>query len=373
MKGSVRKRGSSWYYVVDVGRDPITGKRKQKMKGGFKTKKAAETALAELLADVNRGQYVEDAKMTLNELISDWLRSIKPKVKQTSYARYSSIFSNYISDTIGRVQLSELKPIHITRFYTEKAETLAPSTVRTVHNIINGSLRWAVKMKLIKENPAAGVELPRSKQRTFTIWTPEEVNRFLQVARNRRAYPIYYLALMTGMRRGEILGLKWKDIDFQNSIIRVSRSWTKTDEANVFSEGGKTENSRRSIHVSKSVLDVLEAHREKQMEEHKQLGITSEFVFTNSNGELYHPDVITQAFRETQEAAGVPRIRFHDLRHTHASILLQKGVHPKIVSERLGHSSITITLDLYSHLIPSIQKEAADAIESYMLSDVSKM
>nr|WP_269751019.1 site-specific integrase [Paenactinomyces guangxiensis] len=308
--------------------------------------------------------------MTFNELLFDWLKNVKPKVKKTTFSRYNRIVNFYISDTIGRIRLAELKPIHISRFYAEKE--LSPNSIKAIHNVVNGSLGWAVKMKLIKENPAAGIELPRPKPRNFNVWTPEEINRFLEVARPRRAFPIYYLTLMTGMRRGEVLGLKWEDIDFENSIIHVSRSWTVSDKVKIIHEGGKTANSRRSIHVSRSVLDVLKIHRERQQEEHKQLGITSDFVFTTGKGELYHPDTISEFFHETQQAAGVPRIRFHDLRHTHASILLQKGVHPKIVSERLGHSSISITLDIYSHLIPTIQKEAADAIESFM-GDVGKM
>lgn len=371
MKGSIKKRGSTWYYIVDIGRDE-NGKRRQKTKGGFRTKKEAQEALAVLLADLKRGEYIEDTKITFYELVSDWLQHTKPNIKQTTYAKYSRILAAHIKGSIGNLKIANLKPLHIARFYAQKSETLAPNTVRTIHNVISGSLTWAVKMGLIKKNPAENAELPKAKRRSFKVWSPVEIRQFLEAAKNRRHFPIYYLALMTGMRQGEILGLKWEDVDLENGVIHISRNWTMTDTVKQLAEGGKTEGARRSIDISQSVIDVLKEHKNKQAKELQALGIDTDFVFTNAKGELLHPTSIREFFQDAQKAAGVPVIRFHDLRHTHASILLQKGVHPKIVSERLGHSSISITLDIYSHLIPTIQKEAADAIESY-ITDVSKM
>jgi integrase len=365
MKGSVRKRGKTWYYTVDLPR--INGKRKQKTKGGFKTKKEAEKALALVLADIERGEYIiEDKKVTLNELIRDWLNFQKWRVKPTTHYIYVRLFKTHIQNGIGRCKISEIKPINITRYYQDLVDFLSPSTIKLIHRVINGSFAWAVKMEMLNRNPAQGLELPRKKRSGLTIWTKEEVNRFLSVAKKESVYyPIYYLAITTGMRRGEILGLKWQDIDFEQGVINIQRSWTTTGKEAILTDT-KTNFSARSINISKNVIEILKAHRKKQEEHLKLLGIKTDFVFVNRNGNLIRHNNLWRSFKTMQEKAGVPLIRFHDLRHIHASILLQKGVHPKIVSERLGHSSIKITLDIYSHLVPGMQKQAADAIDDFL-------
>lgn len=369
MKGSVFKRGSTWYFVVDVGRDPVTGKRKQKWKGGFRTKKEAEKACAELIAQIEAGKYKEPATVTLESFLLEFMEGEKHRIRETTWNNQMFLVQKHILPALGHVQLKDLSPLHLQKFYTQKAsEGLSNSYLRSMYAVLSKTLRAAERWGLIEKNTAALVSPPRPQKREMRVWTLGEVRQFLQASEKRKFYIAYVLAVFTGMRRGEILGLRWSDIDLEKGVIHVQRTLYKTKGKLVFQEP-KTRGSKRSIVISPIVISALKKHRVRQQEMRLKLGqayIDHDLVVCSWNGNPVDPSDLNEDFKMAIKKAGVPQIRFHDLRHTHATILLQLGEHPKVVSERLGHSSVTITLDTYSHVLPDMQRALAENLEAAM-------
>ncbi len=368
MKGHVRKRGKKWCFVIDIGRDPETGKRRQKWFSGFDTKKEAERAMVEKIAEINRGDYIEPAKMTVKELIDTWLYDeVRHNRKIATFDIYKSITKNHIIPRLGNIPLNNLTTFHIHQFLKSLlnkgvSQKNAMYIIRTLKVVLN----WAVDMHLISKNPAANIKVTiKSTGSEMKVWTDEQVKYFLMTARESRYYPAFYLAVATGMRLGELLGLKWLDIDLDRGVISIRRILQHSSEGLKLYEQTKTAKSRRLIDISSSTVEVLRKHRIKQKEEMAQKNYQNgdDLVFSTRSGNPINPRTFREAYYRVIKKAGLPPIRFHDLRHTHATLLLQQGVHPKVVSERLGHTSINMTLDLYSHVIPSIQKEAAEMFD----------
>lgn len=235
-----------------------------------------------------------------------------------------------------------------------------------MYAVLSKTLRAAERWGLIEKNTAALVSPPRPQKREMRVWTLGEVRQFLQASEKRKFYIAYVLAVFTGMRRGEILGLRWSDIDLEKGVIHVQRTLYKTKGKLVFQEP-KTRGSKRSIVISPIVISALKKHRVRQQEMRLKLGqayVDHDLVVCSWNGNPVDPSDLNEDFKMAIKKAGVPQIRFHDLRHTHATILLQLGEHPKVVSERLGHSSVTITLDTYSHVLPDMQRALAENLEA---------
>lgn len=238
---------------------------------------------------------------------------------------------------------------------------LSSSTVNQALTILKTALAWAVDMGMIQKNPAAKISRKAKEKAEMKAWTPDEVARFLSAARHNRYFTAFHLALSTGMRIGEILGLHWEDIDLNEGMIQVRRILEETSQGSRIIERTKTEAGRRSIALTDESVEVLKRHRATQKEEMMVLGYRSDLVFMNLKGKPISSRGLRYHFDGCIKLAEVPKIRFHDLRHTHATILLQQGVHPKIVQERLGHSSIQMTMDRYSHVTLSMQKEAVQS------------
>lgn len=364
MQGHVRKRGKKWCFVLDVGRDPETGKRKQKWFSGYATKKEAQRAMSEKLAEVNRGDYIEPTKMNLADLLDTWLREeVKGSRSAHTFDMYSTLVRNHIKPGLGSLPLDKLAPLHIQKFMSQMTgKDLSASTVNYALFVLKTALSWAVDMELIPKNPAQKIT-PKSKTKArMNVWTPEEVARFLRTAKDNRYFTAFHLALSTGMRIGEILGLHWEDVDLDDGMIRVRRMLEESSEGSRIVERTKSDAGRRSIALTDESVEVLKRHRANQKQEMLILGYRSDLVFMNMKGKPISSRGLRYHFDGCIKLAEVPKIRFHDLRHTHATLLLQQGVHPKVVQERLGHSSITMTLDRYSHVIPSMQKEAAQSL-----------
>lgn len=368
MQGHVRKRGKKWCFVLDVGRDPATGKRKQKWFSGYKTKKEAQRAMAEKLAEVNRGDYIEPAQMKFKDLAWLWLDEyVKTKCQPKTYEDYERIIRNHVEkEEIGGKMLDQLKPVLFQRLYNRKHdEGLSPSYVQSIHCVCLGSLKWAVKMQMIQKNPAEQATPPKRMRRQMKYWTREQVEQFFEYAKDHIHFPVFYLAFFTGMRRGELVALHWEDVDLESGRISVHRSSFRVKGQGLkIQDTTKTAAGRRVIEISPGVVSTLKKHKAKQAAHLMQIGQAPKFVFCTANGTPVEPTDLGQYFRRLIKRAGLPQIRFHDIRHTHATLLLQQGVHPKIVQERLGHSSITMTLDTYSHVIPSMQKDAANMLEN---------
>ena len=377
MKGHVKKRGSTWSFVIDVGRDPVTGKRKQKWFSGYRTKREAEKAMAEKLATVIKGTYIEPKRMSFSELLNEWLEHhVKHNTSPRTYETYRYLASVHIAPRIGNIQIVELAPYHLQRMYSnlldseqKNGKKLSSTTVHHIHRICYSALKWGVQMRMLQENVAESVKTPKRNKQEMKTWTKDEVATFLNVAKEDRLYPLFYVAIGTGLRRGELLGLKWEDVDFENGVLSIRRTVQRTTEGLIVKEQTKTDSSRRTVNISPATVEVLRTHKKRQTQELLRIGRRTSFVFANSVGNVLEPRKVNEVFERLTKKAGLPRIRFHDLRHTHATLLLQQGIHPKIVSERLGHSNVSMTLDLYSHVIPSMQREAAETFDRIVDQD----
>ncbi|MGG3889601.1 tyrosine-type recombinase/integrase [Metabacillus fastidiosus] len=363
--GQIRKEGSSWYFVAELGTDPLTGKRKRKKQRGFKTKKDAEKALALIEAEVYKGTYFEPSNTSYKEHILDWYKSKKQSINIQTAGTYDSIINHRIIPSLGHISLSSLTPILLQNYVNElHDEGLSSATIKKIYNIIKGSLDYAVNMELLPSNPMKKLQLPKDKKKEMTVWEVPDIKAFLHVAKTDRFYIAFHLAITTGMRRGEILGLRWKDIDFHKGVLYVRQTLSK--DGKQFLVGAKTESSVRSIKLPKETLSALQSQKiniSKEKLRHGAAYVDHDLVVCTMKGTPVNPNNLTRTFNKLIEEAKAPPIRFHDLRHTHATMLLAQGVAAKVISERLGHSNIKTTLDIYSHVLPNMQEEAANQID----------
>ncbi|MED1202574.1 tyrosine-type recombinase/integrase [Heyndrickxia acidicola] len=265
-----------------------------------------------------------------------------------------------------------LKAMDIDHFYDDKIdEGYSAAYIRHMHNLLRQAFEQAVKWELIKSNPVVNAKPPKVKNPEKTTWNIEEVNRFLTTVKNKSYGIAYILAIFTGMRRGEILGLKWEDITFGNKKIHIKRSVSYVQNKGLLVKEPKTSKSKRQISISEHVINQLKTHKEKQLFTKDNMGYKYEdndFVITTENGKPINPRNLLRQFYEMMEKAQVPRISFHDLRHTHATIMMEQGENPKVVSERLGHSRVAVTLDLYSHVSDDLQEKAATKFEQTLFN-----
>jgi integrase len=393
MPGHLEKKSkSSWTIVIELGRDPETGKRKRIYRSFRGNKREAEIEMAKLISEYDKGLLL-DTKITFGEYLQKWLEDYcKVRLSPNTYRRYSQILNLRVIPKLGAIPLEKLRPLHLQTFYKELIEgprldgkkgPLSQASLVYHHRVIHKALDTAVKQQLIPYNIADSVELPKNQKELITYYPDDEidntqavkvldeqqVNYMLEKARETPYYALLFLAVRTGMRRGELLALRWTDIDERQKIIKVRQTIGYTPEKGIFFKAPKTKNSRRNIDVSEDAIKVLKNHRKQQHEKKLLLGPNYndyDLVFCQDNGLPMHPDTISSWFPEFLERIGLPRLNFHCLRHTHASLLLKAGVDVKIISERLGHSSVRITYDIYSHLMPGMQRTAVEKLEQLL-------
>ncbi len=367
MRGHVYRRGSTWTYIVDCGRDPQTRVRKQLTKGGFASKKLAEAALAEVLQSLGAGTHVARDPQTVGEWIDSWLVTVAPKIRVSTLRDYR-LGLERVKGRLGLIKLQELKPLDVELFYAQLlldghryGGGLAPKTVRNVHIALRRSLADAERFGLVTRNVAALVKPPVPPRQELATWTADNVRTFLAFVADDPDAPAWRLMATTGMRRGEALGLHWSAVNLKTGKVQINRSLSVVDGELEWS-APKTSRSRRSVSIDPETIAVLKAHRHSQLQARmaaREAWVENDLVFCNALGGEVHPDRFTRAFTSAAKRAGVPRIRLHDLRHTWATLALEAGIHPKVVSERLGHATTSITLDIYSHVQPELDAEAA--------------
>jgi integrase len=344
--------------------------RKRKTLYG-KTRQEVATKLAKALSDRESGLNFDAEGLKLGEYLSRWLEdSVKDTVRNTTYARYEQISRTHIVPMLGSVKLKTLSPTHVRSLYKEKLSSLSPRTVQYIHVTLHKALKQAVNDGLIPRNATEAVKPPQVRRKEIRPLTPEQVKVLLDAASGDRLEALYTLAVHTGLRQGEILGLKWEDVDLESGSLHVKRTLT-TARGGPRLAAPKTKGSRRRVSLTKGAVDALRAHLARQREEIDRAGSLWQgngLVFASVTGRpLDRHDLTTRQFKPLLECAGLPReTRFHDLRHTCATLLLTKNVNPKVVSEMLGHSSIAITLDTYSHVLPNMQDSAARALEEVL-------
>jgi integrase len=389
MRGSLKQRyKGSWSIILDLGYEPHpeTGKmrRRQKWVTFRGTRKKAEAKLTELLGAVDKGEFVEPSKMTLSKWLAEWLEaSVKPRVRPSTYVRYKGIIENDISKAaIASLPLQKIRPTHLEAYYAEARKTLSASTVTLHHAILHRSLRKAVKDRLVTMNVAVDLDgKPRREQTSREdarkhAWTASEARTFLSPAKSAGAQPaaFYAPALDSGARKGELCGLRWSEVDLEAGKIRIVQQLTTPGPEPVF--GPPKTGRSRTVTIAAETVELLKAHKKHQAEvkmanraTYKDFGL----VFAKEWGDVRtHVDCIGQPLQANNlgqreyakliKAADVRAIKFHGLRHTCATLLLQAGQPVHVVSERLGHSKVSMTMEVYAHVLPDMQRDAAARI-----------
>ena len=374
MRGHIAKKGSRYYVVIYEGVDASTGKPKRRWHAAGETRAEAEKLLAELVKRVHDGDYRAPDKVTVGDyLLQRWLPAKKTRLKPTTAGVYERNIRLHINPNIGHIPLQKVQPEDLDGLYAKlltdgkrngKDGGLSARSVRAVHTTIQSALSDAVRKGTVVRNvadladpPAAG----RSEQ-AMSVWTSEELRCFLEAISGHDLYPLYLLAATTGMRRGELAGLTWRNVDLDAARLTVNQQILSVGY-NLIEGSLKSATSRRTIDLDPLTVAELRRHRRNQLEQRMATGRRSDdgYAFAKPDGSPVHPDYISQTFRRAVAKLDVPRIRLHDLRHTHASILLQQGVNAKVVSERLGHSSVAFTMTVYQHVMPGMQAQAAAA------------
>ncbi len=334
MRGHITKRGKNSYSIaISLGKD-LTGRYKQQWVSVKGTKKDAEKRLSELLYQLDTGTFMKPGKTTLAEYLGRWLQDYaKPNLSPRGFERYQGIITKHLIPDFGSITLTQLKPEHLQKHYTDKLNNgLSAGTVRYHHAVIHKALQTAVKWGLINRNVADGVDVPRARHNEMQTWDEYEINRFLEAAKNSPYYALFYTALYTGMRRSELLALRWCDVDFIFSQISVSRSLHHLKDGSYIFTQPKSTKSKRTISLSSFAIVALHEHRNKQEAIRAPLGITlkdDDLIFSALEGKPLRPNTITRAWNTIAQNAGVKIIRLHDARHSHASLMLKAGHSPK--------------------------------------------
>jgi integrase len=381
MQGHIHKRerickngrkSTLWYVVVDLPRG-ADGERRQRWHGGFQTKKAAEAVRARLVHELTTGFYVEPSRMLLSEWLFDhWLPVHKTRVKKATHRAYLSAIRHHINPRIGGIAIGKLTAQMLNGFYQQLLANgrvneeggLSPATVSNIHVVLRKALADAEDAGLIPRNPALKAKPPRPKSQggELRYWTPGELREFLEIVEGHRLEAAFHLLAMTGARRGEIAGLRWIDVDLDGARITIRQALLSGD-GEVYVSSPKSYRGR-TVDLDQATVDKLREHQDRQMLEKDatRRWEDSGYAFTKKNGSPLDPRTLTHTFRWIVDNSDLPRIRLHDLRHTHASIAVKAGVPIGVVSERLGHASPEFTLHRYSHVMPGMQREAADTI-----------
>ncbi len=382
MKGHIQWQSDSSYRIkVSLGKDSVTSKYTAYYETVQGNKAKAEKRLRELLTELDKGTFIKPGKSTLSEYLTVWLLDYcKPNLSGNTTELYTNICNKHLIPSLGNIPLAELKPTHLQHLYAEKlAAGLSGRTVQIIHVVLHKALKNAVRAGLLVRNVSEAIDTPKIKRHEMQTMNETDIHLFLEMARGTEYYSLFYFFLFTGCRRAEALALRWQDVDLLLCQLSVTRNIQYLHSPPVgerisFKEP-KTQKSRRQIALSPSTVAVLQEHREAQNKQRQLLSLPplsdSDLVFSHWDGSPLIPCSITQAWHRLARRSGLSGIRLHDARHTHASLMLKQGVHPKIVSERLGHAGIAITLDLYSHVAPGLQQAAANKFDDIMLPKVA--
>ena len=376
MTGNITRRGkSSWRIKYEIDRDPVTGKRQTRYLTVRGTKKNAQRELTRVQHEIDVGAHVDATKESVGEYLERWLRDYaKVNVAPKTFERYNEIVTRHLKPALGAIVLKDLKPLNIQGYYSDALETgrlngkggLSPRTVHHFHRILSEALKQAVRWRLLAINPAEAVTPPKPEETEIEIFNNGELARLLREARPTRSFPAILLAATTGMRRGEVLAVRWRDVDLDGAVLTVNQTVEET-KAGLRVKAPKTKRSRRNITLPALTVEALRRHRVRQLEERMKLGLGRDhdgLVFTDLEGGLVRPRNITKEFGRIVKRAGLRAVTFHGLRHSHITTLLGDGVNPKVVSERAGHASVAITLQLYGHVLPNMQADAAAKVDA---------
>ncbi len=371
MRGTVERYGTSWRIRWDAGRG-VNGRRMQRSKGGFTTKREAQAALAAELEAVRTGVAGDGSRLTVAAFLDAWLdgkRSLRP----STFRAYQGHIQVYLKPLIGHVQLSRLRADHIDCMHEDIIRGTvrrAPgaATVRRIHATLHNALQSAVRRRWISFNPAAQVELPPEPRRDRDVWTVDELRHFLNHCGGDRYGPAFHVLALTGLRRGELCGLRWQDVDVPSGVLLVRQQLVQSGRDLLFGPP-KSRRGARAVHVDAGTVDVLKSVRARQAAEKLHLGQhyqDHDLVFAEPDGRPLQPQVLSRRFRALVSQTDLPRIVLHGLRHSHATHALAAGVDLTVVSRRLGHSTIALTADTYTRVLASVSRDAADRVAALL-------
>ena len=386
MRGHIVKRRSRYYAVVYEGTDPATGKGRHRWYPGGKTRREAEKILGDLVKRHHDGDYRSPDRITLGDYLTErWLPTKRAQLRRSTFNSYEGNIVNHVVPGIGTIPLQRLAAEDLDEFYAQLLVEgrlngdrggLSVKTVRYIHSILRKALADAHRKGSVQRNVADLADPPKlssAPKRQMKVWTAEQLREFLEGIRDHHLYPAIYLAANTGMRRGEILGIRWEDIDLHDKRLSVRQAVLNVAYKIVIADV-KTPMSRRTVDLDPRTIAVLKAWKRDQIAERVALGVRprdDSLVFAKPDGTPIHPDSYSQYFDRLVAASNVPRIRPHDLRHTHATILLKAGVPAKVVSERLGHANVAFTMSVYQHILPGMQADAAHIFANLVFGDSS--
>jgi integrase len=355
------RKGKQWVAQIIL----ENGKTRQRY---FTTQGEAATALNEMLYEQKRGMLATGPQQKLKDFLEQWFEEVHaPKLRLSSQLRYRGVLNNHILPALGHIPVQGLTAQKVQSFYASKLkEGLSTSSLHTIHKVLHAALDTAVRWNLVARNVCDAVSLPSEKSRQVKPLTPEQAQHLLAVVKGQKLEALIILALTTGMRVGELTGLQWSDIDFDEGSLTIRRTVGRLGVHKFVEREPKTEQSRRKITIPPFVLHVLKEHRIRQKEARLTAGTNWQdhhLVFCNRRGGFSHPDVLLGQFHKVLDVAALPHMRLHDLRHSAATILLAMKVPVKVIQELLGHSSVIITLNVYGHVLPSMQDEAVNNME----------
>ena len=375
MRGHLARKGNRYYAVVYEGFDPMTGQERHRWHAAGTTRKDAEKLLGDLVKRMHDGDYRAPERITVGDyLLERWLPTKQSQLRPSTFSSYRNNVITHVVPRIGSIPLQKLQPEDLDTFYAHLLRDgrrngagggLAPKTVRIIHGIIRKALADATRKGTVTRNVADLADPPKVRlggSREMTVWSADELRQFLARIEDNEWYVPIFIAANTGMRRGEVLGLTWRNLDLDAARLVVSQQILSVEYAASVADV-KTSNSRRTIDLDPRTVAVLKAWRRQQLEQKMSTGRrgNDEFVFTHPDGGPIHPDLFSQSWQRLMRDSELRTIRLHDLRHTHATILLKAGVPVKVVSERLGHSSPAFTMTVYQHVLPGMQADAAAA------------
>ena len=379
MKGHIRERSPGHWAIILEQRDPATGQRKRRWHKFEGTKRAAEVECARLIWEMQRGTYLEPSKTTVSQFLDRWLENVKMRVSAKTYERYEQVCHKNIAPLLGAVPLAKLKPAQISQAYATALTSgrrkctggLSPRTVHHMHVILKGALTQAVKWEILFRNPAGAVDPPKVTRAPMQTYDLGQTAELIEALRGKRIFVAVLLAVLCGLRRGEIAALRWRNVDLAGGQLAVVQSAEQTKAGVRYKE--PKSGRARTVALSATLVAELRAHRIQQAQELLKVGrrlSDDDFVVTQADGSPLQPHSLGQEWVRFLANSTLPRIRFHDLRHAHATHLLASGVHPKVASERLGHSTVGITLDIYSHVLPNMQTDAVTLVDDALRAAV---
>jgi len=368
MKGYIRKKGESWQIQIYMGTGP-DGKYRRHFETVHGLKSTAQKRLNELLVNLEKGIYTPPGRLTVAEHLRNWLEGyVKTNCSQRTLDGYQSITETHLIPALGQVQLKHLHPQAIQSYYGKAVEKLSPRTVAKHHRLLSQALKYAVRQGYLGRNPCELVDSPPWKGKVMRTLTPFEVEVLFDTAKDSNYYPVYYTAVSTGLRQAELLGLRWRDVDLDYLSLSVSQVLYKRRGICELKEP-KTSHSRRRVAMTPKLALFLREYKAGRERLYQQLGkqlTLDSLVFAYADGRPLDPGILSHDFARIAKQAGLSGVRFHDLRHTFASLMLLRGAKPKVISEALGHASVAFTMDTYSHIIEGMQEDAMALLDEVL-------